>query len=238
MKRMVVIGLILGLLAPVQALAHVTVQPNEAPTGSFFKFVVRVPNEKEDADTTKVQVTLPDLVFVSFQPKEGWDRKVTMRKLDEPIEVFGSEVDEVVDTITWSGGSIAPGEFDEFGFSARTPDEAGALTFPALQTYSNGEVVEWTGPADADEPAAQVNVIALGTEEGVGQLGLLAELNEELGASAEEPDEEEPADEAPIAEADDDDDEEESETPLVAWIALGLGALALIVALMGKRKTT
>jgi hypothetical protein len=32
------------------------------------------------------------------------------------------------------------------------------LTFKAVQTYSNGEVVRWIGPPSADEPAPQVMV--------------------------------------------------------------------------------
>ena len=57
------------------ALAHVTVQPNEALVGAFSRFVVRVPNERDDASTTKVTLELPPLAFVSFEPKDGWKRK-------------------------------------------------------------------------------------------------------------------------------------------------------------------
>ena len=53
---------------------------------------------------------------------------------------------------------IAPGEFVEFRFQARNPDAPGELAFPALQTYDDGEVVEWTGPPDADTPASTVEV--------------------------------------------------------------------------------
>ncbi|HEX2266954.1 MAG TPA: YcnI family protein, partial [Actinomycetota bacterium] len=104
------------------AMAHVTVQPSEAIAGAFSRFVVRVPTERPDAATTKVKVTLPPLAFVSFEPKEGWTRKIEMVELDEPIEAFGQEITETVGSVTWSGGSIEPGEFDEFGFSARMPD--------------------------------------------------------------------------------------------------------------------
>ena len=91
------------LLMAAPALAHVTVQPPEAPTGSFFAFAVRVPNERPDASTTKVEVQFPETVTnVSVQPHPGWDYEVKMKTLDEPIEVFGEEVTEAVDTITWS----------------------------------------------------------------------------------------------------------------------------------------
>jgi uncharacterized protein YcnI len=98
-------------------------------------------------------------VFVTFQPKAGWQRTVTVRKLAEPVTVEGEQVTEQVGTVTWTGGKIGPGEFDEFGMSAKVPDGVGTkLSFPAIQTYSNGEVVRWIGPPDSDEPAPQVTL--------------------------------------------------------------------------------
>jgi uncharacterized protein YcnI len=144
------------------ALGHVTVNPNEAAAGSFSRFAVRVPTER-DADTTEVSMQLPEgLFFVSFQPKDGWTREVKMETLDPPVELFGNEYTERVAEVTWSGGKIGPGEFDEFGMSARMPDaEAGTeLVFPAVQTYSTGEVVRWIGEADAETPAPRVTVLA------------------------------------------------------------------------------
>lgn len=147
------------LFAPAAA-AHVTVNPNEVAADSFARFAIRVPNERPNADTTKVTVRLPQgLFFVSFQPKPGWKRTVTMQKLDPPATVFGEKVTERVATVTWEGGRIAPGEFDEFGMSAKVPNAPGrTLVFPALQTYSNGEIVRWIGPRDADEPASRVTL--------------------------------------------------------------------------------
>ena len=60
--------------------------------------------------------------------------------------------------MTWEGGEIAPGEFDEFGMSAKVPAAQGKLVFPAVQTYSNGDVVRWIGDPDADTPAPRVTV--------------------------------------------------------------------------------
>lgn len=149
------------VLVPAAA-AHVTLNPNTVPTDSFSRFAVRVPTERPDASTVKVTLELPEgLAFVSFQPKPGWERTVTMEKLDPPIELFGEKITERIATVTWSGGSIAPGEFDEFGLSAKVPDAVGrALVFPAVQTYSSGEVVRWIGPPDADEPAPRVTLTA------------------------------------------------------------------------------
>jgi periplasmic copper chaperone A len=155
------------LLAPVAA-AHVTLNPDEWEAGGFARFAVRVPNERDNADTTKITLRFPEqVVSASFQPIEGWRRTVEMTRLDEPIEDEGERITERIDTVTWTGGRIRPGEFQEFGISFQVPEEqAGTeLAFPAVQTYSNGEVVRWIGPPDADEPAPIVAVTEPAPEE-------------------------------------------------------------------------
>jgi uncharacterized protein YcnI len=139
------------LVAP--AAAHITVNPSEAPQGSFSKLTFRVPNERDDASTTKVEVTLPEDVaipFVSVQPTPGWTAQVERRTLDTPMQGEGGEITDVVSKITWTGGSVNPGEFQEFSISAGTlPTDQDQMEFPAIQTYSSGEVVRWI-----EEPAA------------------------------------------------------------------------------------
>lgn len=155
------------VLAPAAA-AHVTLNPREWEAGGFARFAVRVPNERDNASTTRVSLRFPEpILSASFQPVEGWQRTVRMVELDEPIDVEGEQVTERIDTVTWSGGRIRPGEFQEFGVSFRTPEEPGTeLAFPAVQTYSNGEVVRWIGPSDADEPAPIVTVTEAPPEAG------------------------------------------------------------------------
>jgi uncharacterized protein YcnI len=149
-----------AVLAP-SAAAHVTLNPNAVPADSFSRFAVRVPTER-GVPTVKVTLRIPEgLTFVSFQPKPGWTRTVQMVKLAKPITMEGETVTERVGTVTWSGGRIGPGEFDEFGLSAHVPNSPGReLVFPAVQTYSNGEVVRWIGDPDADEPAPRVTLEA------------------------------------------------------------------------------
>jgi hypothetical protein len=126
------------------------------------------------------------------------------------------------------GGRRDPaGRVQEFGFSARLPDQPSTLEFPALQTYSSGEVVRWIGPPDSEEPAALVDAIDLGAEEGQGQLEVLAELN--TGSHEGEEAEGGEAAEA-VAE------EDESSLPLVlGGLGAALGAIALIVSLSRRR---
>lgn len=147
------------------AVAHVTVNPRSVEPGSFARFSVRVPNERPDAGTVKVELQFPEdqvFPFVSVQPHPGWTYSVQMRTLDEPIEGEGSTITEAVSIVTWEadeGVQIGPGEFDEFGLSVGPmPAETVDLTFKALQTYSSGEVVRWIDAPDADLPAPVVKV--------------------------------------------------------------------------------
>ena len=58
-----------SLLAPAAAQAHVTLQPDTAPAGGFTRLDVRVPNERDDAGTTKVDVQLPPgFIAASYEP--------------------------------------------------------------------------------------------------------------------------------------------------------------------------
>jgi uncharacterized protein YcnI len=159
-----VAALATALALPAAASAHVTLQPDTAPADAFTRLDVRVPNERDDAATVNVDVQLPPgFAFVSYEPRPGWKVAVEREKTDEPIDVEGGfEVDEQVRRITWSGGRIGPGEFVDFGLSLRMPkgEPGDKLTFKALQTYEDGEVVRWIGPEDADEPAPIVTLAA------------------------------------------------------------------------------
>ena len=227
MKKMVVgiTGALLVAVLPATASAHVTLQPSEAIAGGFQAFVVQVPNERDDASTTKVEVQFPPMfASVSVQPKPGWTYRVRTVTFDEPIEAFGEEVTEGVGSITWSGGEIKPGEFETFPISLG-PMPEGELVFPAIQTYSGGEVVRWIGPPDADEPAPVVESLDLGLEEGEGQLSALASVREEVAAGG------------PSDTADDgaDDAEDDDGAPILEYIALVVAILALLVALLRSR---
>jgi periplasmic copper chaperone A len=172
MPRSVVLSILLALAFAPAASAHVTLNPPEWEGGGFARFAVRVPNERDNADTIEVSVQFPEnVISASFQPAPGWKRTVQMTKLETPIEEEGEEpITERIATVTWSGGKIAPGEFQEFGVSFRVPEEPGTnLVFPAVQTYSNGEVVRWIGPEDSDTPAPIVAVTEAAEERTEGE---------------------------------------------------------------------
>jgi uncharacterized protein len=126
-----------------------------------------VPNETDDADTTKVSVQLPPgIEFASVAPPPGWTADV---------KKSGKEVTQ----LDFSGGTLPPDQFIEFPVSLQVPGKAGdTLTFKAVQTYSDGEVVRWIGGPDAEEPAPTITV----SDEG----GLIEDSTGEHGASHDE----------------------------------------------------
>lgn len=173
-KSMLAAVLALLALAPT-APAHVTIQPEETNAGDFTRLDVRVPNERDNARTTKVEMRFPPgFLFVSTEPVPGWNAEVTMRKLDRPVEQFGEQITEEVDrlilTANGEANAIGPGQFRDFGLSVGVPDKPGStLRFPAVQTYSSGEVVRWIGPPDSEDPAPQVELTAAAADGGAAE---------------------------------------------------------------------
>ena len=152
------------LALPAAASAHVTVQPTSAPAGAETVLAIRVPNERDDASTVKVDVKLPPgFVSASWESLPGWSVRAVKEKLDKPIQTDDGPIDEQISEIVWTASGkkagIQPGEFRDFPLSVLLPGKAGqTLTFKALQTYSNGQVVRWIGAPDADEPAPQLKL--------------------------------------------------------------------------------
>jgi uncharacterized protein YcnI len=181
-----------ALAAPTAAQAHVTVQPEEVPAGSFARLDVRVPNERDDAATDKVEVRMPDgFASVSTEPVPGWTADLKTEKLDQPIEEEGEEITEQVSTVTFTAtdpdAAIQPAEFRDFGLSVGIPSDAkegDVLTFPALQTYDSGEIARWIGPPDSEEPAAQVTLTAPAEAEASGEVEEAAQTDEDDGGAS------------------------------------------------------
>lgn len=139
-----------ALLLPAAASAHVTLQPAMAVAGADTVETVSVPNEFDNAVTTKVAVQMPPgFDEVSYESVPGW--RVTLAHR-------GEDVSRVTWTAADKADAIQPGEFRDFPLAVGVPDKPGALTFKALQTYSNGKVVRWIGPVGSDEPAPVVKV--------------------------------------------------------------------------------
>jgi len=169
-RRMIAVGALcaLALVTLIStASAHVTANPGTAQQGGFTKISFRVPNERDTASTTQLEISFPTdhpIAFVSTRAIPGWTSTVQKAKLDKPIKTDDGEISEAVSKITWSGGKISPGSFEDFDVSmGPLPTDTDELVFKALQTYSNGEVVRWidTAPEGAPEPEHPAPVVKL-----------------------------------------------------------------------------
>ncbi len=175
-RRAAVVGavsvVVLLTLAGV-ASAHVTVNPRSAEQGGYTKVAFRVPNERDTASTTALEINFPTehpIVSVSTRTVPGWTSTVQKTTLAQPIVTEGGkQVTETVSKITWTGGKIAPGTFEEFDVSlGPLPTDTDQLVFKALQTYDNGEVVRWIdmpapGAAEPEHPAPVLTLTAAST---------------------------------------------------------------------------
>jgi uncharacterized protein YcnI len=158
------------------AFAHVEVEPNSAPQGSDAVLAFVVPNEEADATTTAVEVQFPHehpIGEAQVEAIPGWTAEVKSFKLDTPIETADATFDEGVDNVTWTatGTGIAVEHFQQFRVSVGLPDDADSLTFPTIQTYSNGTKVSWNqvtppGGPDPDNPAPVLTLTAGGSDNG------------------------------------------------------------------------
>ena len=217
---------LIAMALPAAAVAHVTIQPGEWEPGAFATMVVRVPNERDDAETTSVTVQFPENVPTArFKPHPSCEREVEREALAEPVE----ELTERIVSVTWTCDPAIPADgYDEFGISLRVPEDAAAgdeILFPALQTYSSGEEVNWVDPdPEGDTPAPRITVVA--PEE------------EEEAAAAPAPTTTEATDETaavPAVGTGDDDDDSMTTVAIIFGIAgLAAGLLALGVALFRK----
>ncbi|MFD0898991.1 YcnI family copper-binding membrane protein [Actinomadura sediminis] len=160
------------------ASAHVTVNPDAAEQGSWAKVSFRVPNERDDAATTRLQIDLPaehPLRSVSVRPVPGWDVETEKTKLPEPVKTESGTITEAVTRITWTGGKIEPGRFQEFDVSfGPLPADADRMMFKAAQTYEGGEVVDWDEPtpeggAEPEHPAPVLALTPAGSGSGHGR---------------------------------------------------------------------
>lgn len=158
-----------GLLAAAGAAsAHVTVHPESYPKGATDGVLTfRVPDEEDGDSTTKVQVFLPTghpVLGVLVSPRDGWTPKVTTTKLKTPVKTDDGTITDAVSEITWTGGKIQPGQYEDFDVAfGQLPDDTDRLSLKALQTYSDGKVVRWIEEAEpgADEPENPAPVLEL-----------------------------------------------------------------------------
>lgn len=157
------------VLLAIPAMAHIAVSPSSAVPGSASVLTFHVPNEEAGADTTQVDVQIPTdhpIAQLLAEPVLGWTISVRTVTLAKPLVTDDGQFSQAVSEVIWSGGKIAPGQFQDFSVSADPlPTGVGQLTFKAIQTYANGDVVRWIdvsqpGQPEPDHPAPVLTLAA------------------------------------------------------------------------------
>jgi len=154
MRKQIALGALVAFAALAtaeSAAAHARMSPPIALAKELQVFTLAVPTEKEGATTTSIELTLPAGFSIdSFLPTAGWKRTV---------QQTGSGDNAVINKVTWSGGAVPTGEDAGFSFLAGS-NKAGSYTFTVRQNYSDGSVVEWSGPESSDAPAPVVKAVS------------------------------------------------------------------------------
>jgi uncharacterized protein YcnI len=169
MRHRIALGAFVALAAltfAASAFAHARVSPSVALSKQLEVFTLAVPTERENAQTATIELTLPAGFSIdSFVPAPGWKRSV---------QQTGSGDAAVIQKVTWSGGSVPTGEDAAFSFLASAAASK-TYTFSVRQTYSDGSVVDWTGPESSDAPAPTVRAVSsLGGGGGASTLDIVA----------------------------------------------------------------
>ncbi|MFD5462212.1 DUF1775 domain-containing protein [Kitasatospora sp. NPDC127059] len=136
------------LLSAGPASAHVRVFADGAVPGQPATLRFRVPSEKADATTVRVEVSVPaGLGVTEVPPVAGWEEQTVAQPGN------GSRL---IWTAT-AGHAIRPDDHQLFEVRVGPLPRAASLRFETVQTYSDGSVVDWgqgqVGSTEAPFPA-------------------------------------------------------------------------------------
>ncbi|MEU3985290.1 DUF1775 domain-containing protein [Streptomyces sp. NPDC026672] len=123
------------LLLTGTASAHVRVFSDGAEEGNPATLRFRVPSEKADATTVRVEVTLPKgVTSTGAPPASGWTR--------EDVASAANGATRVMWTAT-AGHELKPDEHRYFDVRVGPLPKEPSIAFDVAQTYSDGSVVNW-----------------------------------------------------------------------------------------------
>jgi uncharacterized protein YcnI len=144
---------------------HAILSPPIAKAKVDQQFTLSVPTEEEDANTTEIELTVPDgLSIDSFEPAPGWRRSE---------QATGEGEEKVIQKVTWSGGKVPTDEDAVFRFNGSL-ESSKTYEASVRQTYSNGKVVDWSGAENSDTPAPLVDGVSSLGGGGTSTLSIIA----------------------------------------------------------------
>src|SRR5262249_8623834 len=138
------------------AFAHVEIErEGEVSSDGVVNAQITVPNEEANAATTQLDFDFPDTpALTSVQPAAvpGWTATVVKSPSGN------------VTSVVWKGGPLSGDAKVVFPLTiGNFPAGTKTVTFKALQTYNNGDVVRWieATPAGGAEPEHPTPVLVV-----------------------------------------------------------------------------
>lgn len=148
------------------AQAHVVLAEPAAPAGSSYRATFKVGHGCDGSSITQITVRLPDGVKAAKpMPKAGWQIERRIDKLATPYTRHGRTITEDVREITWRGGPLPDGFYDEFVVHMQLPAQPGPQWFQVLQVCEQGRIdwaevpAEGTTTRGLKAPAALLQVM-------------------------------------------------------------------------------
>jgi periplasmic copper chaperone A len=172
MIRISLLGVAGVLALSSSALAHVTLERQEAAIGGPYKAVLRVPHGCNGSATVALRVRIPEgYINVKPMPKPGWKLEVKRGKYAKPASQGEAKVTEGVTEVDWSGGNLPDAYYDEFVLTGYLGDDLPSgqtMYFPVVQECEKG-VNRWieippagtalAGQEEQSEPAAGLKLM-------------------------------------------------------------------------------
>ena len=142
MSRLTLLGAASDLICTSIASAHITLDNQQAPVGSSYKAVLRVPHGCNGSATVAVRVRIPEgYLDVKPMPKPGWKLDVQKGKYPKSMSLRDSKVSEGVTEVDWSGGNLPDAYYDEFLLTGYLSDDlrpGQTMYFPIVQDCEKG----------------------------------------------------------------------------------------------------
>jgi len=127
------------------AAAHITLETAQSAPNAAYKAVLRVGHGCEGEATTTLRVQIPEgLIAVKPMPKPGWHIELKEGEYAKSYDYYGTPVTKGVREISWTGGTLMDGFYDEFVFQVRVTDfKLGDTVYLPVVQECGQTVVRW-----------------------------------------------------------------------------------------------
>jgi len=167
MLKTLILASVAVIFGATAAFAHATLEAQEAPVGSTYKAVLRVPHGCDGKATNAVRIRIPEgVIAVKPMPKPGWKLATVKGKYEKTYDNHGTPLSEGVKEVIWSGGELPDEFYDEFIFRGMLTDGLPAgetLYFPAVQEC-DGAAERWIEIPAAGQDAHDLEFPAPGVK--------------------------------------------------------------------------